>query len=109
MSEDFKPEIKTFLIAAFFAVVVSIGGILLLRTMQTVPQAPVAQQTPLSPVPSPQPQPQVLDTSTWQTYRSDEFGFEVKYPEEWFNITDEESNKVRTYEIYEFSNKQRYF
>jgi len=25
---------------------------------------------------------QALDTSTWQTYRSDEFGFEVKYPED---------------------------
>jgi protocatechuate 3,4-dioxygenase beta subunit len=25
-------------------------------------------------------EPQALDTSNWQTYRSDEFGFEVKYP-----------------------------
>ena len=24
-----------------------------------------------------------IDTSNWQTYRNEEFGFEVKYPEEW--------------------------
>ncbi len=24
-----------------------------------------------------------IDTSTWQTYHSDEFGFDVKYPNEW--------------------------
>ena len=30
---------------------------------------------------------QTLDTSDWQTYRSEEFGFEVKYPEGWFRYT----------------------
>ncbi len=67
------------LIIAIIAVVVSVGGILLLRTMEPASSpAPVVQQTP-----PPAPQPQVLDTSGWQTYRSDEFGFEVKYPSEW--------------------------
>jgi len=27
--------------------------------------------------------PDLIDTSNWQTYRNKEFGFEVKYPEEW--------------------------
>ncbi|MEK7542107.1 MAG: hypothetical protein AAB524_00220 [Patescibacteria group bacterium] len=26
---------------------------------------------------------QETDTSNWQTYRSDEFGFELKYPRDW--------------------------
>ena len=46
-------------------------------------------------IPPPAPQPieipniqkptlqQTLDASTWQTYRNDEFGFEVRYPSNW--------------------------
>ena len=34
-----------------------------------------------------------IDTTSWQTYRNEEFGFEVKYPKEWFNNIDEEGNK----------------
>jgi hypothetical protein len=72
-----KPPVKTnwklLAIVAAFAFIAG-GAILLLKTIQ----APVAQ-TPQS-VPS--PQPQTLDTSGWQTYRNDEFGFEVKYPKD---------------------------
>jgi len=63
------------LVIALVAVILAVGGILLLKTIQ----APVVQ-TPSS-VPS--PQPQTLDTSGWQTYRNDEFGFEVRYPSDW--------------------------
>ena len=66
MLQDFQPEIKTFLIVVAVAVVLSVGGILLLRG--------------LSPAPAPSPEPEVVDMSTWQTYHNDEFGFEVKYP-----------------------------
>ena len=45
----------------------------------TVSPAPPAQ-TPPPLAPSPQSPAEVLDTSDWQTYRNDEFGFEVKYP-----------------------------
>lgn len=75
MFQDFKAEIKTFLIVVAVAVVFTVGGILLLKTMQP---APVVQTPP--PAPSPQTQAEVLDTSDWQTYRSDEFGFKLKYP-----------------------------
>lgn len=80
-SQTFKPEIKLFVLVAFIAVVISVGVILLLRTTEPASSpTPTAQQTP-PPAPEPQPQPEVLDTSGWKTYRNDEFGFEVRYPE----------------------------
>ena len=45
MLKDFKPEIKLFLLVAFVAAVVSVGGILLLKTMESVPSpTPGAQE-----------------------------------------------------------------
>lgn len=73
MFKDFQSEIKLFLLVAFIAIVISVGGILLLKAVQPAPFTQIPQ-----PVPSPQTQP--VDTSNWKTYRSDEFGFEVRYP-----------------------------
>lgn len=36
--------------------------------------------------PSPSPSPTEIDTSDWKTYRNEEFGFELKYPKEWYSI-----------------------
>lgn len=77
MFKDF-PEIKLLLIVALVAVVISFGGILLLRNdvRNQVSPAPGSMPSPQTPVAD--------DISNWQTYRNDEFGFEVRYPgDEW--------------------------
>ena len=79
--QHFKPEIKTFLIVVLITIILTVGMILLLRG--------------LSPAPTPSPQPEILDTSGWQTYRNDEYGFEVRYPDEW--LLDESMSLARTH------------
>ena len=85
MFQNLKPEVKILVIVALIAVVLSVVGVLLLKTMQP---SPIVQ--------APSPQPQTLDTSDgstsltagWQTYSNDEFGFELKYPLDWFIYDD---------------------
>ena len=78
MLRDFKPEMKTLFLVALVAVVISVGGIFLLRELLSAPAEPtppVIQQSP-----PPASQPQSLDTSDLQTYRNKEFGFEFVLP-----------------------------
>lgn len=78
-----KPPIKTnwklFGVVAMVAVIISVGGILLLKATQPVPVVQIPPPTQLSP----QSQAEVLDTSDWQTYHNEEFGFEVRQPGDW--------------------------
>lgn len=75
MFSDFKTEIKLFLAVVCVAVVITIGGILLLRTIN-----PPASEQALE---SKQTQEQAIDMSTWRTYRNDVAGFEIKIPLNW--------------------------
>lgn len=68
---------KYIFIVVLLSLVVAVGGILLLKVIKPVPSF----------VPNEQPtinnQQSTIDTSDWQIYRNDEFGFELKYPSDW--------------------------
>ena len=69
MFQDFKPEIKTFLIVVLVAVIISVGGILLLKTAQI-----------------PQPSPTPNETANWKTYTYKNASFQ--YPSDWVVVFD---------------------
>jgi hypothetical protein len=86
MYQDFKTEIKLFVIVAFIAAVVSVGGVFLLRGLSPAPAEPTPPVIPQVSPPAPAPQPQVLDTNDLHTYRNKEFGFEFVLPYEGFTF-----------------------
>ncbi|HZX49526.1 MAG TPA: hypothetical protein VFE94_00025 [Candidatus Paceibacterota bacterium] len=72
----FKSEIKTLGIVLVFTILIIAVGIF--TYFLSIPRVTVNDDT----ITKPSSQP--INTSAWQTYRNDEFGFEFQYsPEEW--------------------------
>ena len=44
--------------------------------------------------PDPTPRSTLVGTSGWETYRSEEYGVEIKYPRDWLLYEDEQNNRI---------------
>ncbi len=100
--QEFRTETKLLLVVALAAVTLAVGGVLLLK-VGLGPSSP-------TPIEEQQESEEDLDSSTmprdqaeldfagWQTYRNDEFGFEVKYPENFVNK--EYPSGIRSSEVF---------
>lgn len=71
------------------------------------------QNTNIQPTPSLSPTPEDkeviesnIDTSNWKTYRNEEYGFQVKYPEGWGNLNESVSPKLRPLTVQIFPPRQ---
>ncbi len=74
---------KLFLV---FAVIISLGAVAGVVGYLVKNKAVKIQQQQISP--ATEPEKSVEDeTKDWKTYRNEEYGFELKYPEYWNNIT----------------------
>ena len=84
-----KPQ-KNILLIVITAIVIIVFIIVFIaiikpgeRSKSPLPSAQKQQQQPTKQQPALPQQSKEIDTSDWLTYRSEEYGFEVKYPFDW--------------------------
>lgn len=95
--KDFHSEIKLLVIVSIVAVVISVGAIVILKSLPTpIPVQPESQQVSVESQPTEEPIEEgkpleelfpegisVDKIANWDTYRLEELGFEIKYPSTW--------------------------
>jgi len=78
---------KKLLISIFALIFLALGGVYMFQRDNSPQQADtIVQSAPNEDITTYEPlafPDNTLDTSDWQTYRSEEFGFEVRYPRGW--------------------------
>lgn len=91
-------HLKTFLLASAFLILLSISLTLIVKSLTNSKYQP--PPIPISPTTS-RPSPTSNPTANWQIYHNDEFGFEVRYPENW-KLGEDNGPVLRSQAEYEY-------
>lgn len=73
---------------SIFALAIVLGGGVFYAWKHKMAVAPALPEPVVIPLPNEEPVPSAepIDTSNWKTYRNEEYGFEFKYPEGFFDL-----------------------
>ncbi len=74
-------------------IILVLSGVIFSLSLKPKPQPEQPAITQPLPETKEEPKPQEIETSNWKTYLNEEYGFELKYPEDWV-VVEEGFNKI---------------